>query len=1416
MACINRKHPEVLVIAGELNISPAVAAAKIAVWQTKNNVEDRFPTVDELNQSNETIINNNENTSTILFNKQQTFEEKLQPFVNENGKSIFEEKTPINNKITLLDLNKELLFNNGDLNKSYTSKEVLQNIINSNLNFTDATTNLIFKAMTLLERSNSRVKIISQERFDKMLEGSEGDGTAIMAYNYDLGSVIYMTESSLANFNSNDIISSFMHEVAHELTIKAILDPQTPAEIEFSKLVHKAFEQYKYLGERNFSKSYGFINVKEFVAELYSNEEFQKEIIKLDKSLWQKFKDFFRRLLSLPKTLANEELIDSILLIQKVEKHVEQVGQTYTFRNDYSNSFNTVMFKKTDPKNLKLDTLEKKLQYTINLSKDRISQLIDRTKANKKSKNKKDKEEFIKSFETLLNEIKTLETNDKWKAIVSYVTSFSQTVTKTNNVLNSMLYDKDTDTFTKGIDSEKMLQTVDAYSEYIAAYDLLDNIKTLISDSKNDTTVNSDVRSQIDEIRNILKSLQEGHDDIEATFTNVRRAYAIKEFAKPEYNTRVVSEWRDKLFKEHSKLKIQNETREAYFGRMINGKYKDEYQQALEDSAKSIVNDPTFDLSDYSLKGEDLLNTNSSLINIMSNMIGKMRDNIKTAFASKQFEFKSLFDKYAKEKGQNSQSKMYGNLLELSKSKDAYYLKGEYSIDFLDAVNNELYPILNKITELKEKLYDSSLSDAKNAKILKSNTEYKELSKQRREWFNKHTVKIFNENRQSITLPHPKYKNKELTGVEKEVLDYFKSETDKNTEVYDNKLSLVSNLYGAKFYKIPSITKSDLERTLEGDIKGQIVDKYKDLTEIRVDDIGFDEEVNSKNEELRRVRIHYRGKIASKDQSLDLFTVYRKEALNSINYGEKKSNEVKLKLFMEIARTKMYKKRSKNTGKWLQNKYADNVPGTLLEGEFSNELKKIKGLLETHVYDVLSYNGGKVLGTNADVNKVSSVINGTAASIGMTANLGSGVVNVLNGAFQMMIDATGGNLFNKTDYTKAHANYFNPKNQMAILADLGNPVKTSFHNQMLDMFDIMGGFDTATQDFIRNNMAKNLISRRSLNGLNEMGEHMMNTILTESILRGRKVMNKNREFIDKEGNVVSKDKAASLYDMLSLNKDGKLEMSDKVVYTDKNLDSEYHKGGKQHINYLIKKKGHDIFGVYDSLMKAEISKYWWGKTLLMFKNFFLGGLKYRYKGISTSLKSKDELTDEDITYNNAEQEFTEGIYTSFVRFITQAVVPSLKGLQLAHMKEYYSDLTDHEKANLKKTTLEVSLTMVMLPVLGALLGAAAGDDDDTTYFWIYAFRRLESELSQYRDPRELNRMIQNPVAANRFIQNTLTFASDLITPINFFPENNESYFDYLSENTKGENILFKHGRKVIPGLAQTDKSYKQLHSLLDK
>jgi len=60
--CINRKHPEIIKMAEELNVLPAVLSAKIGLWQTKNDIIDRFPTVEEL-------ANNFDNISEELENK---------------------------------------------------------------------------------------------------------------------------------------------------------------------------------------------------------------------------------------------------------------------------------------------------------------------------------------------------------------------------------------------------------------------------------------------------------------------------------------------------------------------------------------------------------------------------------------------------------------------------------------------------------------------------------------------------------------------------------------------------------------------------------------------------------------------------------------------------------------------------------------------------------------------------------------------------------------------------------------------------------------------------------------------------------------------------------------------------------------------------------------------------------------------------------------------------------------------------------------------------------------------------------------------------------------------------------------------------------------------------------------------------
>jgi hypothetical protein len=1384
---------------------------------------------------------NKENNINTLSNKKD-----LSEFESEENESIFSEsvKEPSKVKEDNFEVNKKLLFGNEkDTNRSFTAKEVLKNIIDFDLKLSDAGTNLVFKSINILNLAKTRVKIISQEQFDKLTKNSEGEGTAVMAYNYDAGNVIYITENSLKMFNKEQILESFIHEVAHNLSIKALINPVTFEEKEFHDLIFKAFEQYKYLGKTlNGSGSYGFTNEKEFVAELYSNAEFRKEIQDLDKGFWKKFKDAVRRLFGLPKSLINDDLIDSILLIESVEKFIESntTADESVFKNDYSNSFNSVLFKKIndikDADTYELETIDKKAEHLVNKAKSKVAELINRTKKSDKEK----AGEFLEEFKKLEKELEHLSSLNKWKAITGYMVSFKSAIDKLNNglenkfkvkevVFNNIKYikDKNIDAFKsekgefiipedqkskidkdffdknnfivdsnlyndienegiKSFSNKDYLELANNYDEYLASYDLLEDIKKLIGDTVKDYTLSREDKLEIKEIKEKINEISKPHDKLVARIKDLRKDSAIKLFADPSNNKKVITKWKNKLSLEYNKLKNPKESRDEWIGYHMTNTHAEEIKNDLEEAARKIIENPYTDISSYVKNWMDLLNTNSPLINMIANIVGKMRDSILKEITIINFKISDVFDEYSKFNNSNSMSKKYGNLVELNESEDRYYLKGKYSIKFKENYNKMLNSLLEKNKEIEG--YD-----------YKKDAEYKK-------WIKENTIK----NELDQIIPHSKYLNKPLNPAEEKALEFFKTQTKSNHELkYKGRGGLYSTFFGAEYYKLPSKTKGDRERTLEGDIKGQIKDKWTDLKETKVDDIHYGEAFDSKGGELKRVKINFRGKLESKNQSLDLFTVYRAEETNAISFKHRSANENKLKLFLDIAKNKDYKTKSLATSKWALNLFAKKeVQGQTFSGEKSNEYVKIKGILETALYDITSYSEVKLGGM--DANKLTAKVNGTAAFLGMTLNIGSGTVNFLNGQTMMAMLRIGGNYINKSNLSKAELNY--TTNLPKIMADISNPVKKSFHNQMLNMFDIIGGMNINKQDFLNNSTVKEIMSLHNANFINESVEHGLNCVLTEAVLRSIPVMNKNHKYIDKEGKETTEDKAASIFDMLYLDSDNILKTKDYFTYSKYNLVDDYHKTGKQSIDYFLKKNVANLYGVYDNNMKAEISKNWYGKLIMMFKNFFLSQAEYRYKGLITSNKSKDELDDEDLTFNNAEQEFTEGIYTTAIR----TLFPLLRHLNLQMTKENFKNLSDYEKANLKQVFFEVSLTAIMLPLLGAIMAAGAGDDDDELYFLLFAFRRLESEMSQFRNIAELNRMISNPIAANRFLQNGFTVINDIMTPINFNPQKNESYFDWLSENTKKQNVLLHHAFSLAPGKTLFMNTYKQRYSLINK
>jgi phosphotransferase system IIB component len=1347
----------------------------------------RFNITDKLfyNENDRAVANKEafkqiDNAKGIIYPSKVNFNDLIGSKKNEVTSNKTQESSETNSN---LDTNQSMLFDTKSLKDSFTSTEVLQNIINSNLDLSGSTINLIEKATKLLKNSRTRVKVISQEQFDKMTKNSEGDGTAVMAYNYDLGSVIYMPKSTLSNFSNVDIVSFFLHEVAHELSLKAILNPETMVEVAFNEFITKAFEQYRYLGKSlNNSNSYGFTNIQEFVAELYSNDKFQDEIKRLDKNFWQRFITEIRRLLGIPKSLQNDNLIDSILLIEKVD---DFINESEVQLNNYklADLKRSRILAKRIEDDSQYSSLESKIDNFIVKAKKAMQAIQERTIKSNRKKSTESKEESIKRNKELLDVLTKYETSQKWKAVVGYTQSFNNTINHVNSLLDKLLS-------TKNIYEDQLENTIKRYKDYLSAYDLLPEIKELMSQADLKLfELTEEEKEDYQQLKDFLSKAKEKHDAIESKFLAISKAQVLQDFSNPLFNTEVETKQREFLIREYNSLVDKGGlTAEQYVSKILTTRDKDDYEADLKASAEKILNDLSQDISRFSGKLDDQLNTKSKLIQVVNQMLGASFDKVKTLTVTKVKEMSKTFENFIKEKGNVKLSVLNKNLIEKD-STGQVYLKGKYSLAFKEAFDNELRPILNT----RREYYESSIELGLEEGDILSSDKYKAFNYQISQWYKTHTTK----DSKRKTIPKAKYLNKPLTGIEKEILDgYIKINQDNNEiEGFD---SLITNIVGAEFHKLPSQSKSDLERALEADFKGITKDKWNDLTKIRTDDIGIDsgsEEKNSQGDILRRVKTVYRGKIDPNEQSLDLETMFRNEYWNGQNVREKLRLEPKLLMITDIARDKEY-----YTGK---NK--DVVPG------LSNTYNRLVGLMERNVYDVMSYSGISFAG--ADINKVTSALNGYAAGLAMTFNLASGVTNIANGLTQVLIESVGGNRFDTKTFLKAEAKYTKEMMNGNLLKDMSKSVKTSYFNQLLEMFDVMGGLGQNEQEALRNTILRKFGTTKSGNFLNESGEHAMHAILTESILDGIKAMDENNNYLDKDGNITTEDKGASLAEMLYFDNNGQLQMNSKVAYSGFNLTTKYHEGGKAQINLLIKHKVFDLFGVYDIKYKNELSKAWWGKSIMMFKNFFMGAANYRYTGFATSYKKKSDLSEDDRFYNSAEKEYIEGTYTTLVRFLRETGVPNLKSLQTMYMN--WNNLTEYEKSNVKKATMEIMLTAVILPSIGLLMAGMDDDDDESNLLWfaMYVNRRLTRELAQFRNPIEASKMIQNPVAGIRFIQNGLNFIYDVATPINFAPVENESVFGYLDENSKSENKMSKHLTKLIPIIPQMGVDYRQRFGL---
>lgn len=1306
-------------------------------------------------------------------------ENTIQSLLDKNKKDILfsEDKTQIDNDNTnsqTENLNNFILFNNQD--GKFTAKDVLNNIKVNFDGFTQSSQDIINKLIPLLERTNATIKFVS----NSALKHED----TLMEYN-PKSNEIRISRDKLNDISEEYAVRTFLHEVVHSITVDAYARPESIEAQMFRDFIDSMYNKYKELsgykeGDVLTNRNYGFTNQIEFIAEIMTNPKFQAEIKELEgnKSWWDKLVDYIRTLVGLRKTSDYNNAIDYITNI--------------SLQSDYQGglSLSNAIFEKkkteeeddiNDKRYIKLRTIEDRLTFTL----DRIKDNLDQNIANyehliKITKDTEKIEHYKGKLEELLESLESLDKTEEWKGISQYTTQLLENIGQLERRFRS-----------EDLSVEEADKTIHLYNKYLQSNSLIEPVQRLISDARREKDLPI-TQTEIEDIQKALDEASSKYTKIKSSIDSFNRSAAVNLLNDRLYAPEVLFKWREKLKKEHKQLGI-NENVTSWVSRQMNTTYKDEVDADVLENAEAIVQDPSFDISTGSKLFDAALNTNNELIQVTQSIIDKMRNKILEEKLELSLELQKLFEEFTNEQGNSSPSTLYKNMYEYD-SEGNIFLKGEYSVKFKEEYDKELAKYRDELAEVK-----------------KGTAEYKDFYNKSKfkKWKDANLKEITEDGKKRI-IPVDKWKT-DLSGmseVEVKVLKKAREVFEKsNYQTYKIKSLISDPFYGVKTYSLPSITAGTLENTLEGKGKELVKDKIKDLTSVRLDDVGYEEATTDiTGNPIRNVKVHFRGKPDRGQQSLDLFTMMALEGYNGINFRNKQETESNIQMILDIAKDKTYyRRKGLNTQMLSRNKSRNRA--VTKKGEESNVYKRLESLMEINIYDILHKDVGK-LGP-IDINKAVGMANGYTALIGLTLNEISAVANVTNGKAQMFLEGIAGNYMSFGAIAKAEAKYFSHLPEM--FKDINKPVSTSYINQLTDMYDTYGTISVSMQQaFIKNGILKSNLNLKSLQFMQESGEHWMQSVLTMAVLEDIKVMDKDSNFIDKDGNIVKdKKKAASLLDMTKM-VDGKLTTDSKVVYTTRTVGVEFNKGGKEMITKLIKKKIFDTNGNYDSNMQPEAMRHFQFKLVMMYRKYLVPLGLARYRGFIHINKKLPDLEKHEVFFSHALQDYETGIHTETARFIFTGIRDMFEEKKFSVLKTNWNELTTTQKKQIHKSIMDLAFMFALLPALTMLLGAMGGDDDDdgALAFMMLQSVRLQSELRSYMSINDQWRLIQSPIPALRVLESSTDLISRFLQPWDWGEE-------IKGGKHKGDLRIFKNAKNLIPVLTRDGRTYKDTRKYIE-
>ena len=1011
------------------------------------------------------------------------------------------------------------------------------------------------------------------------------------------------------------------------------------------------------------------------------------------------------------------------------------------------------------------------------------------------------RESFKTRFESITELKEAMEQYDKADrklGIAKYIDWVREELKKVNSTIDKR---KEAGSLTR--------DRIQSSAEWNRGFDMIEDIQGLVMGLNEDNELSDKDKKYFDRI---LSNIQKDRSVVEAKLLKASR----EEYAKfiADNDIKVRTEYERGFEKKYDDLNLSasGQSKDAYVKEKLQ-EHQQEIWDKSYDEAYAEAHESTGDIHSLAAKWWSEKNAKSRDIQVLSVAVAETEEDIAEFGLTAATEFDADNKKFKTDvSNEHNQSKKYEGMFSTSKSGQSYYTS-EYNPEFLEKRN-----------ELIQNAFDRDKADAEygKVKVTGPKLEYtingvtRMITIQGATKYNVETDKNGNSiqvsyhvagekmylptseaiarseyeywmdanteegivNGETKYVPIKSWKNEafdKLTDNQRVHLKFLTDSAREADRLTKGKDSIITRSYGQTWMRLPGILKSDIQRVAEGNYLDSIKHKFSELTEVQADDFETQENNNTtaesfkrvfadiSNKEKMRVPIPFRKKLSAEDQSFDLHTISLMNLMGAKNYEKKKELESTFLIVLDVMKNRNVPdtvglRRMKKIHATNKDK---DVPLFKSEKDIQ-DLKKARDMLENRVYGIKSKDAGtvKVLGKEVSVNQMAK---GWLKYSGFTALVGNWInsyVNLSMGTINNMIEAVGGEHFNKSEWAKAGVTYW--KDVKDIANDWGSNVDKSRTNMFMNVFNVMGEKQYLDNKFEDNTRAKAWTKMNSLRPIAKAGEHMMQAKVMYATMHHIKVMDKNGKYLDANGKVVANVKdAASLDQMIEFipNAKGGVEMKlkDGVEAT-----TFTRSGGSAQIlletRNLIKYKVRELHGNYDADIQAAGQREFWGKMAVFLRKWVEEGYFRRWRGTGTIFKEHSDLTEADRFFSQDAKTYREGYYVTATRFISRVLAPAIIQLNISQVSKGYGDLLPHEKANLKKITAELMM------ITASLLAYLALDDDEDEVEYKYFFRRQIAELSFFMLPPEAMKVVSTPTASVGTLRNLFKILTQSIDP----------------------------------------------------